>query len=140
MASDSLRWRKQFRVCEIAVICILSWLFVVVFALLVSSCTKQPAPEPEPEFVRAPVLMRRMQMETEDIMSALELQSANMVKRRIKTRIKPNIKSKLVTDHEVALKHKAKAYNNQHPVTPTTCCGDFELTVSRGDWTLHIAP
>ena len=140
MESDSLKWRKQFRVCSVVVICILSWLFAVAFALLVSSCTKQPAPEPAPEIVRAPVLMRRMQMETEDIMSALESQPANMVKRRIQARIKPNIKSKLTTDHEVALKHKAKAYNSQHPVTPTTCCDDFDLTVSRGDWTLHIAP
>ncbi len=140
MESDSLKWRKQFRVCSVAVICILSWLFAVAFALLVSSCTKQPAPEPEPEIVRTPVLMRRMQMETEDIMSVLESQPTNMVKRKIQARIKPNIKSKLTTDHEVALKHKAKAYNNQQPVTPTTCCDDFDLTVNCGDWTLHIAP
>ena len=109
-------------------ICVLSWLFAVAFALLVSSCTKESASEPEPEIARAPVLMRRMQMETEDIMSALESQPANMV-------YKPKVKSK----RKVKLKRKAEVHS-QHPATPANCCDDFELTVSRGDWTLHIEP
>lgn len=80
-----------------------------------------------------------MQMETEDIMSVVEPQPANMVKREIKTRIKPKLKTKQKTHRKVKLKRKAEVHG-EHPVTPATLCDDFELTVSRDDWTLHITP
>ncbi len=137
--NDSLICRRQFKVLKVLMICVLSWLFAVAFALLVSSCTKQQTAEPAPEIVRAPVPMRRMQMETEDIMSVIESQPANMVKREIKTRIKPEIKTKQKTHCKVKLKRKA-AVHGEYPVMPATPCDDFDLTVIRDDWTLHITP
>jgi flagellar basal body-associated protein FliL len=136
--NDSLICRRQFEVLKVLMICVLSWLFAVAFALLVSSCTKQQAPEPESEIVRAPVPMRRMQMETEDIMSVIKPQSANAVN-NAGVQLKTKVKTKQKTNRTVKLKRKA-AVHSQYPVAPATCCDDFELTVSRGDWTLHIEP
>ncbi|MCD8093278.1 MAG: hypothetical protein LUF01_10770, partial [Bacteroides sp.] len=87
---------------------------------------------------RAPVLMRRMQMETEDIMSVTEPQSANAVNNTM-VQLKTKVKTKQKTHRTVKLKRKSEVHS-QYPVVPATCCDDFELTVIRGDWTLHIEP
>lgn len=133
MISDSSKSRKQVRACEVVTICILSWLFAVVFAVLVSSCTKKQAAEPKPAATLPAASMRCMQMEAEDFMPVGGLQPAN-AEHKAETMTKTKIKKK----DKAKAKHKPQAPGQSAPFQ--TVCDDFELTVSRGEWTLHITP